>query len=153
MSLTLKIEAFSNGGEIPKKFTCSGRDVSPALMWTGVPSGAHSLALIVEDPDAPGGVWTHWLIWNIPVQASDLPEGVPGEEVLANGAHQGTNDFKRVGYGGPCPPPGKPHRYFFKLYVLDTRLNLPATTRKRELEALLKGHILAQMEYMGTYQR
>ena len=114
MSVALKSTAFSEGGEIPRKHTCDGADLSPELTWGGVSPAAHSLALIVDDPDAPQGTWTHWLIWNIPPHHTSLPEGVPTSEVLENGAAQGTNDFNRIGYGGPCPPPGKPHRYFFR---------------------------------------
>jgi Raf kinase inhibitor-like YbhB/YbcL family protein len=153
MPLALKAVAFANGAEIPRKFTCSGADLSPALNWSGVSPAAHSLALIADDPDAPKGAWTHWLIWNIPAYLTALPEGVPAQEVLENGAAQGTNDFKRIGYGGPCPPPGKPHRYFFKLYALNTTLSLPAETGKKDLEKAIRGHILAEAEWMGTFRR
>jgi len=108
MTLALKATAFANGGEIPRKHTCSGADLSPALSWNGVSPAAHSLALIVEDPDAPRGTSTHWLIWNIPAHLTALPEGVPTQEVLEDGVCQGSNDFRRIGYGGPCPPPGRP---------------------------------------------
>lgn len=153
MSLELKATAFANGGEIPRKFTCSGNDLSPALSWSGVSPAAQSLALIVDDPDAPRGTWTHWLIWNIPAHLTGLPEGVPAREVLENGACQGTNDFNRIGYGGPCPPPGKVHRYFFKLNALDTALNLNAGAGRQELERAMKGHVLFHAEWMGTYRR
>lgn len=153
MSLAIKATAFANGGEIPKKYTCSGADVSPALVWNGVPSGAHSLALIVDDPDAPGGTWTHWLVWNMPVSLKALQEDVPAREVFENGACQGRNDFHRIGYGGPCPPPGKAHRYFFKLHAIDTRLDLKAGASRKDLDRALKGHIMAQAEWMGTYMR
>ncbi len=153
MSLALKATAFADGGEIPKKYTCSGADVSPALSWNGVSPGAHSLALIVDDPDAPGGTWTHWLIWNIPAHLTALPEGVPTREVLENGACQGTNDFNRIGYGGPCPPPGKAHRYFFKLYALDTSLNLKTGAGRQELERVMKSHVLSHAQWIATYKR
>jgi hypothetical protein len=153
MSLALKITAFANGGEIPKRHTCSGADLSPALSWNGVPPAAHSLALIVDDPDAPGGTWTHWLIWNIPAHLAALPEGVPAREELENGACQGRNDFHRIGYGGPCPPPGKVHGYFFKLYALDSALNLKAGASRQELERAMKEHVLSHAEWMGTYRR
>lgn len=153
MSLAMKISAFANDGEIPKKYTCSGADLSPALSWTGVSPAAHSLALIVDDPDAPGGTWTHWLIWNIPAHLTALPEGVPAREMLETGAHQGRNDFHRIGYGGPCPPPGKTHRYFFRLYALDTVLDLKAGAARKELDRVMKGHIVSQAEWMGTYMR
>jgi len=153
MSVALKSTAFSEGGEIPRKHTCDGADLSPELTWGGVSPAAHALALIVDDPDAPKGTWTHWLIWNIPPHHTSLPEGVPTSEVLESGAAQGKNDFNRIGYGGPCPPPGKPHRYFFKLYALKTTLALPAGATRKEVDRAIKGHILAEAEWMGTYKR
>lgn len=153
MSFRLHSTAFANGSEIPKKFTCEGADLSPALSWDGLPAGARALALIADDPDAPMGTWTHWVIWNIPAQAAGLAEGVAKAEVLENGARQGRNDFKRVGYGGPCPPPGKAHRYFFKLYALDGLLDVKAGVRRDELEAVMKRRVLAETEWMGTYKR
>jgi Raf kinase inhibitor-like YbhB/YbcL family protein len=153
MSFTLKATAFPNGGVIPKKYTCDGADLSPALSWDDAPAGTQSLALIVDDPDAPMGTWTHWLIWNIPAKATLLPEDTPKMNLLDNGARQGGNDFKRIGYGGPCPPPGKPHRYFFKLYALDARLEVKAGAVRSELEPALQPHILAQAQWMGTYGR
>jgi len=153
MTLELKTPAFAYGSEIPRRFTCSGADVSPALNWSGVTPAAHSLALIADDPDAPGGTWAHWLVWNIPAHETALPEGVPAKEALENGICQGTNDFRRIGYGGPCPPPGKTHRYFFRLYALDTALDLKAAARRQELEHAMKRHILAQAEWMGTFRR
>jgi hypothetical protein len=153
MSFALKSTAFANGGEIPGRYTCDGADLSPALSWDDVPAGAQSLALIADDPDAPVGTWTHWIVWNIPAKATVLPEGVPKVEALDNGARQGRNDFKRIGYGGPCPPPGKPHRYFFKLYALDARLDLKAGAARSELELAMKPHVLSQAVWMGTYRR
>jgi len=153
MSLVLKVTAFANGSEIPRKYTCSGTDLSPALSWSGVSPAAHSLALIVDDPDAPRGTWTHWLIWNIPAHLTHLPEGVPAREVLENGACQGRNDFNRIGYGGPCPPPGHAHRYFFKLYALETALDLKAGASREELDRAIRGLIMSQAEWMGTYRR
>jgi Raf kinase inhibitor-like YbhB/YbcL family protein len=153
MSFVLKTTAFSGGGEIPSRYTCVGVNLSPALTWSGVPGEAHALALIVDDPDAPMGTWTHWLIWNIPAQATSLPEGVPAAEVLDNGARQGRNDFNRIGYGGPCPPPGKAHRYFFKLYALDKRLEVKSGATWRELEAAITSHVLSKTELMGTFRR
>jgi Raf kinase inhibitor-like YbhB/YbcL family protein len=153
MSLALKTTTFANGGEIPKRHTCSDADLSPALSWNGVSPAAHSLALIVDDPDAPKGTWTHWLLWNIPAHLTALAEGVLAREVLENGACQGRNDFNRIGYGGPCPPPGKVHRYFFKLYALDTALNLKAGASRQELERAMKGHVLSHAEWMGMYRR
>jgi Raf kinase inhibitor-like YbhB/YbcL family protein len=138
---------------IPKKYTCDGADLSPALSWDEAPAGTQSLALIVDDPDAPMGTWTHWLIWNIPAKASLLPEDTPKVDLLDNGARQGGNDFKRIGYGGPCPPPGKPHRYFFKLYALDARLEVKAGAVRSGLESAMKLHVLSEAQWMGTYAR
>ena len=151
--MALKTSAFAPGGDIPAKFTCSGPDLSPALAWSDVPAGAKSLALIVDDPDAPAGVWTHWVIYDLPPQAGELPEGTPKTDELPNGARQGRNDFRKLGYGGPCPPPGKPHRYFFKLYALDAKLNLKGGATKQEVERAMQGHILAQAELMGKFKR
>ena len=150
MSFALKTTAFSEGGPIPKKYTCDGPDLSPALNWSGAPSGTQSLALIADDPDAPVGTWTHWIAWNIPPEAA-LPEGVAKVETLSSGTRQGKNDFKRIGYGGPCPPAGKAHRYFFKLYALDVKLDVKAGANRKELERAMKGHVLAQAELMGRY--
>ena len=153
MNFALRSTAFSNGGQIGTRYTCDGADISPALMWEGVPDGTQSLALIADDPDAPMGTWTHWTVWNIPGRATLLPEDSAKVELLDNGARQGKNDFKRIGYGGPCPPPGKPHRYFFKLYALDARLGVKAGASRDELEAAMKTHVLAEAEWMGTYGR
>jgi Raf kinase inhibitor-like YbhB/YbcL family protein len=153
MTFAPRSTAFENGGEISRKFTCDGADISPALNWEDVPAGAQSLALIVDDPDAPAGTWTHWIIWNISATATALQEGVPKMEVLENGARQGKNDFRRIGYGGPCPPPGKPHRYFFKLLALDAMLDLKAGASRKELELAMKGHVLSEGEWMGKYKR
>ena len=145
--------AFPNGAEVPRRHTCDGADLSPAFAWHGAPDGTRSLALIADDPDAPGGTWTHWLLWNIPAEATLLPEDQPKIESLDNGARQGSNDFRRIGYGGPCPPPGKPHRYFFKFYALDARLDLKAGASRADLEHALKPHVLAQAQWIGTYGR
>ncbi len=153
MSFALTTTAFPAGGEIPSRYTCGGANLSPALTWSGVPEGAQALALIADDPDAPMGTWTHWLVWNIPAQATELPEGVPATEVLEDGARQGKNDFGRIGYGGPCPPPGRPHRYFFKLYALDRKLDVKPGATQRELEAAVTSHALSKTELMGTYRR
>ena len=152
MSFTIKTTAFPNAGTIPQKYTCDGPDLSPELSWTGAPPGTQSLALIADDPDAPVGTWTHWIIWDIP-PGSGLPEGIANTELLKDGARQGKNDFKRIGYGGPCPPPGKPHRYFFKLYALDTKLDLEAGASRKQLESAMKAHVLSQAELMGRYGR
>jgi hypothetical protein len=153
MGFALECAAFQNGGEIPKRFTCSGADVSPALRWSDVPEGTQALALIADDPDAPDGTWTHWLIWDIPPATTDLPEGSPRKTALDSGAHQGVNDFNRIGYGGPCPPAGKPHRYFFRLYALDSKLEVRGGAGRSELERALKLHIIAETDCMGTFKR
>ena len=151
--LTLRSEAFQQAGEIPAKYTCQGNDVSPPLSWSGVPTDAKSLALIVDDPDspdpaAPKRVWVHWVLFNIPPSVSALPEAVKN---LPSPAHPGVNDWQRALYGGPCPPIGR-HRYFFKLYALDVLLALESPT-KVDLETAMRGHILASTELMGTYQK
>jgi len=153
MALQLTTAAFSAGGTIPNKFTCDGPDVSPPLKWKGGAGGTQSFALIMDDPDAPAGTWVHWVLYNLPVNVTELPEGVERQEQLANSALQGRNDFRRIGYGGPCPPRGKAHRYFFKLYALDTKLSLKAGATKADVERGIKGHILAQTELMGLYGR
>lgn len=153
MAFELKSVAFTTGSNIPKKFTCDGPDVSPALSWSEPLAGTESLALIMDDPDAPVGTWVHWVLYDLPASTRELAEGVPKEEQLKSGARQGRNDFRRIGYGGPCPPAGKPHRYFFKLYALDAKVNLKAGATKQELERALEDHILAQAELMGRYGR
>lgn len=153
MSFTLSSPAFREGETIPKKYTCVGEDVSPPLQWTGPPKGTRSLALIMDDPDAPMGTWVHWVLFNIPPQEPGLPEGVPPLDTFPKGARHGINDFKRVGYGGPCPPPGKPHRYFFKLYALDTLLDLPPRATKAQVVAASRGHVLAEARLMGRFGR
>jgi Raf kinase inhibitor-like YbhB/YbcL family protein len=147
MALELKSNVFAEGKPIPSKYTCEGSDISPPLSWSGAPSGTKSFALIADDPDAPMGTWVHWVTWDIPATATAFPEGG-----VASGTKQGMTDFKRPGYGGPCPPSGT-HRYFFKLYALDTALELSATAGKGELEKAMKGHILAQTQLMGTYAK
>ncbi len=145
---TMKIESsvFTNGKPIPPKHTCQGKDVSPPLTFSNIPKEARSLALIMDDPDAPHGTFDHWIAWNIPANTTALSEGVTL-------AHQGTNHFQEARYRGPCPPPGKPHRYFFKLYALDTTLNLPNGSTKEAVEAAMEGHILAKAELVGLFQR
>jgi Raf kinase inhibitor-like YbhB/YbcL family protein len=145
--------AFENGQVVPRKHTCQGDDASPALLWNDVPAGAKSLALICNDPDAPVGDWVHWVIYNLPTSLNGLPEGVPPTETLPNGAHQGLNDFRRSGYGGPCPPPGKPHRYFFTLYALDATLPPKEHATRRDFMRAIQGHVLAEAKVMGTYKR
>lgn len=152
MDINITSMAFEEGGMIPRKHTCDGVDVSPPLAWTGVPEGAKTIALISDDPDAPVGTWVHWVLFNLPAAEKGLPEAVPPDKELKNGAKQGRNDFRRIGYGGPCPPGGT-HRYFFKLYALDAVLNLPAGATKAELLKAMEGHILAQGQLMGKYRR
>lgn len=142
--------AFKEGEMIPKKYTCDGPDISPPLEWHNVPSGAKSLALIVEDPDAPMGIWVHWVIFNIPPGSSGLPEHVSANNTLSDGAVQGRNDFRKIGYGGPCPPSGT-HRYFFILYALDTALRLSPGSTKADLVGAMEGHIIGKAQLMGRF--
>ena len=137
---------------IPAKYTADGQDISPPLTWTKVPEAAKSIALVVDDPDAPGKIWVHWVMWNIPPEVTSLEEGVPADKELPNGARQGKTDFGSIGYGGPAPPSGV-HRYFFKVYALDTMLDLPAGATKLELERAMEGHILSRRELLGKYTR
>lgn len=152
MALTITSSAFEEGGMIPRKYTCDSEDISPPLRIDGVPDDAKSLALISDDPDAPVGTWVHWVLYNLPPDTRDLPENMPTDEQLENGARHGMTDFKRFGYGGPCPPGGT-HRYFFKVYALDTILDLSGRVTKRDVEAAMKGHILSEGQLMGKYQR
>jgi Raf kinase inhibitor-like YbhB/YbcL family protein len=151
MSIELTSTAFKAGQPIPKQHTGDGADQSPPLQWSEPPSGTKSIALICDDPDAPRGTWVHWVLFNLPDQARKLEEGVPTTETLTNGAKQGKNDFGNIGYGGPAPPKGKAHHYFFKLYALDVALDLPFGASKAELEALMKGHVLVEGQLTGTY--
>jgi Raf kinase inhibitor-like YbhB/YbcL family protein len=153
MSIELTSTAFSSEATIPKQFTADGADRSPPLHWSEPPSGTKSLALICDDPDAPRGTWVHWVLFNLPEQSRELEEGVSPADTLDNGAKQGKNDFGKIGYGGPAPPRGKPHRYFFRLYALDVALDLPAGATRAQLDGAMKGHILGQGQLMGTYQR
>ena len=153
MAFTLSSSAFQDGATIPTRHSCEGPDVSPALTWTDPPPETKSLALIVDDPDAPVGTWVHWVLYSIPADVRELPEQAGNGGDLANGAMQGTTDFRRLGYGGPCPPPGPSHRYFFKLYALDAPLSLPARATKAQVEKAMQGHILAQAQLIGRYRR
>ncbi|NOZ70621.1 MAG: YbhB/YbcL family Raf kinase inhibitor-like protein [Chloroflexi bacterium] len=150
MKLTSPV--FAYGEPIPRKYTCDGEDISPPLQWGDAPADAASFALIMDDPDAPVGTWDHWLIFDIPPTATGLPEGIPSDAHLSDGSVQGTNSWQRIGYGGPCPPRGQ-HRYFFRLYTLDSKLKLGPETNKASLLKAMKGHVLAQAELMGVYQR
>jgi len=156
MALTLGSKVFKDGGEIPSKYTCEGEDIAPPLHWQGVPEDARSLLLIVDDPDAPDPeapkmTWVHWIVYNIPASASGLPEGATSTGLPA-GAEEGLNDWKRSGYGGPCPPVGR-HRYFHKLYALDTVLKGLNNPTKEQVESAVKGHIISKAELIGTYQK
>jgi len=152
-SFTLASPAFNSGAQIPNEYTCKGEDASPVLAWTGDPAHTVSYALIMDDPDAPSGTFVHWLIWNIPPALQLLPKDIIKSGTLPNGAMQGRNDFGNVGYNGPCPPPGKTHRYYFRLYALDTKLTLQPGATRRELEAAMKGHILGKADHMGTFRK
>jgi hypothetical protein len=153
MTIELTSTAFREGETIPKQYTGDGKDTSPPLKWGQPPEGTKSFALICDDPDAPVGTWVHWVIFNIPAHARSLDEAITTSETLSSGARQGKNDFKKIGYGGPAPPRGKPHRYFFKLYALDTTLDLKPGATKDQLLAAMKGHVLANGQLMGTYGR
>lgn len=149
MSLTLTSDAFKHGELIPQKYTCDGEDMSPPLSWSGAPAKTKSFVLIMDDPDAPGGVWDHWILFNIAPSTTSLPEG---GYPLPSGAEEGINGWGRHGYGGPCPP-DKMHRYLFKLYALDTMLDLLNGAKKSQIEAAMKNHILAHTELLGKYDR
>jgi len=152
MEIKITSSAFEDGGLIPAKYTCDGADISPPLQWETVPEGTKSIALIFDDPDAPMGTWVHWVIFGLPAETRELEENIPPDETLPNGAKQGLSDFGRIGYGGPCPPSGT-HRYFFKIYALDTELDLAAGARKRDLLKAMEGHILGQGQLIGKYKR
>lgn len=153
VTLSLSSTAFKEGGEIPVKYTCDGQDISPPLVWDEPPHLTQAFALIVDDPDAPGDVFTHWIIFNLPANVHELGEGIPTQERLENGALQGKNDFGRIGYGGPCPPRGPAHRYRFTIYALDKPLDLEPGVSKKQLIDAVKGHILAQGQLISIYQR
>lgn len=147
--ISISAEGFKEAGLIPDEYTCEGKDISPSLSWKGIPAGTKSIALIMDDPDAPGGTFVHWVLYNLPAEIQKLPKAMP----LPDGSMQGMTDFGQPGYGGPCPPPGKPHRYYFKIYALDTKLNLPPGASKNQVENAMVGHILTKGELMGKYQR
>jgi len=151
-NIIVKSDSFSDGGMIPAKYTCDGANISPQLSWDNAPKGTKSFVLICEDPDAPMGTFTHWVLYDLPADVHELPENLPKDKILPNGAKQGITDFKKVGYGGPCPPNGT-HRYYFKLYALDTLLNLEPGLKKEDILKAMNGHILAQGQIMGKYTR
>ncbi len=152
MTIVISSTAFKEGDRIPVKYTCDGQDISPALVWDGPPQQTEAFVLMVDDPDAPGGVFTHWIIFNIPANIHQFGEGVPIQEQLESGALQGKNNFGKIGYRGPCPPSGSSHRYRFTIYALDQRLNLKAGVSKKQVIDAMQGHILAQGQLTGTYQ-
>jgi Raf kinase inhibitor-like YbhB/YbcL family protein len=149
---TLTSTIFKEGQPIPRQYTCDGVNVSPSLEWTAVPKTARTIAIIVDDPDAPSGTFTHWLLYNLSSETMGLVENSPAGETLKGGGQQGENDFGKVGYGGPCPPSGT-HRYFFKIYALDDELALKPGAKKADVEKAMEGHIVGQAQLMGTYKR
>jgi Raf kinase inhibitor-like YbhB/YbcL family protein len=153
MALELISTAFQQGEAIPQQYTGDGRNASPPLKWSNPPGGTRSLALVCDDPDAPRGTFTHWVVFNLPAESRELSEGVPADATLPNGTVQGTNGFGKIGYSGPSPPPGKPHHYFFKLFALDRQLDLKPGATEDQLLAAALVHVLAETQLMGTYAR
>lgn len=152
-TLELTSEAFGPQETIPERFTCDGEDISPPLSWSAPPDPTQSFALIMDDPDAPMGIWVHWVLFNIPADKRALPENVPAEDQLSDGSLHGSNSWRRSNYGGPCPPSGSTHRYVFKLYTLDTQLDLEAGATKKQVLDAMDGHVLAHGELVGTFSR
>ena len=144
--------AFEHENAIPVTHTCDGEDISPPLTWSDPPAGTTAFALIMDDPDAPGGTWVHWVLYNLPAESRGLPEAVPGDAELSDGSRHGKNSWRRPGYGGPCPPSGT-HRYFFKIYALDTVLELKEGATKKQVVRAMEGHVIAQGQLMGKYKR
>ena len=153
MALELKSRAFKDSEFIPPQYTCKGMDISPPLEWSKAPAGTKSFALICDDPDAPAGTWVHWVLYDIPADKTSLSEGVVASRELADGSKQGTNDFGKIGYGGPCPPPGRPHRYFFKIYALDANPGLAPGLTKDELLKAVEDYIIEAAGIMGKFKR
>jgi Raf kinase inhibitor-like YbhB/YbcL family protein len=152
-TFVLTTTAFAPAATIPEQYTCKGQDISPPLQWSGAPAKAGSFVIIMDDPDAPAGVWVHWVMWNLPRSAHTLPESVAKQDQMDDGSRQGSNSFQRTGYNGPCPPPGQSHRYFFRLYALDGKLELAPPASRADVDGAMKGHVLAETEYMGTFHR
>lgn len=152
-AITLSSTAFAHGQPIPDEYTCEGADISPPLKWLGVPAEAKSLAIVCDDPDAPSGTWTHWILYGLPADVKSLPAGVRPVAKPPTGGRQAKNSFGRIGYGGPCPPAGRAHRYFFRIYALDGNISVPATVSLQELDRAMQGHILASGKLMGIYRR
>ena len=153
MAFELRSPAFSSSGEIPVTYTCDGADLSPPLSWSDPPTKTKGFALIADDPDAPAGTWVHWVLYGLAGTLPELPEGVPAQDTVPGIGTQGVNDFRKVGYGGPCPPRGPGHRYFFRLYALDIELTLPLRKTKQDLLKAIEGHVLGRVELMGWYMR
>lgn len=153
MAFAISSTSFENGADIPRKFTCDGADLSPELSWVDPPAGTLSFTLIADDPDAPSGTWTHWVLFDLPANVTSLAEGVTKIDELPGGERQGRNDFRKIGYNGPCPPPGAPHRYFFRLYALQGKLNLKPGANRQEVEQAMQGQVLGQAEWKGKYRR
>lgn len=153
MAFELRSSCFGENGTIAKKYTCDGSDVSVPLNWTDPPEGTKSLALVVDDPDAPSGTFVHWVLYDLPGDTQRLVEDIPAKRVLDNGAKQGVNDFHKIGYGGPCPPRGPAHRYVFRLYALNHVTGLQPGSTKQQLLRVIKGHILAEAQLTGIYER
>jgi Raf kinase inhibitor-like YbhB/YbcL family protein len=153
VAFELKSPAFSEGDHIAKKHTCDGGDVSVPLEWSDPPPATKGFALIADDPDAPAGTWVHWVLYDLPAKTRRLDEGLSAKEAFPDGSMQGVNSFRRIGYGGPCPPPGRPHRYYFKLYALDKKTGLPPKATKAQLMEAIKNHTLEHVELMGRYGR
>jgi Raf kinase inhibitor-like YbhB/YbcL family protein len=151
--MELKSSAFQNGNDIPRKYTCDGDDLSPPLTWANPPAGTKALALIADDPDAPVGTWVHWVLYDLTADTNELSEGIATTDTLANGAKQGVNDFRKSGYGGPCPPPGPAHRYYFKLYALNAPTGLKPRATKQKLLDAIQGRILGEAQLLGRYKR
>lgn len=152
MEIKITSSAFEEGGMIPSKYTCDGADISPPLQWDSVPDGTASIALISDDHDAPMGTWVHWVLYNLPADVNHLPENMPDDETLPDGTRQGLTDFGKTGYGGPCPPSGT-HRYYFKIYALDKKIDVAIVIDKEGLLKEMQGHIIAQGQLMGKYKR
>ncbi len=152
-SFTLTSPAFLDGEFIPKDYSCEGKDLSPQLNWNNPTDGTVSYALICDDPDAPNGTWIHWVVFDIPASDTSILAGEEDLPIFENGMKQGTTSFQRIGYGGPCPPSGKPHRYFFKLYALDFLTELKAGATKEDVLKIIDGHVLNQTELIGLYKR
>jgi Raf kinase inhibitor-like YbhB/YbcL family protein len=152
-TLQIESDAIKAGGTIPQQYTCDGEDLSPPLSWSEPPAGTQSLVLVCVDPDAPAGTWDHWLLFNIPAGTRSLPEGISADPVVEGLGTHGSNSWQRLGYGGPCPPQGAAHRYIFKLYALDTSLEIDPGASRKDVEKIMQGHILAEGQLLGSYGR